>query len=155
MSDTIIISKSVINHFAQEGGKLIFKPEAETELLKLLELKDMVDNAIEHVKVDIEKAGKGISPDFTGVVGQRVRALYRVFGEKYTYDKALVEKARPYLSEFTIRKVQSGVVDDYVKREGTLPEGIIEKERVPKISLSIAKPQLDEDTSKTKSEIKD
>ena len=143
MTDTITVKKSDITKFAEEGGKLVWKAEAEEQLLHLLELKETIDNAIEEVKENIAIAGKEVSPDFSGVMGSRVRAIYRVFGEKYAYDKNLVEKARPFLNEFTVRKVISEVVDEYAKKEGNLPEGIVEKERLPKISLSITKPQLE------------
>ena len=48
--DLITVSKKDITNFKEEGGKYVFKKEAEESLLKLLELKEMVDNAIEEVK---------------------------------------------------------------------------------------------------------
>ena len=143
MKDTITVKKSEITNFVEEGGKFLFKPEAEEHLLKLLEMKELVDKAIDEVKLNIEKAGKEISPDFKGVVGGRIRAIYRVFGEKYTYDKNNPEVASEFLNEFTVRKVISKDVDEHVKETGKLPEGIFEKDRAPKISLTVKKPQIE------------
>jgi hypothetical protein len=73
------------------------------------------------------------------VLGARVKAIYRVFGEKYTYDKDKEQDALKWLNVFTVKKVRSDFVDIYVQKEGKLPVGIIEKERIPKISLSVKK----------------
>jgi len=145
--DIITVSKKDILQFKEEGGKLFFSAKAETQLLKLLELKEMIDSAIEEVKEQVAIAGQEVSLDFRGVIGQRVRAIYRVFGEKYTYDKGMTEEARPWLNEFTVRKVISTEVDAYTKEHDTLPPGIIEKERAPKISLSITQPKLESETT--------
>ncbi len=140
--DIITIDKKAILNFAQEGGQLIFKKEAEEHLLKLLEIKEFIDNELEKVKVQIEMAGKSISPDFKGVIGKKVKAIYRLFGEKYAYDKTLIEVARPYLKEFTVRKVISELVEETVEKTGRLPKGIIEKERSPKLSITIKKEKI-------------
>jgi len=142
MENIIKIDTNELTAFAEEAGKFVFKQSAEENLLKLLKLKKLIDDALEKAKADIEEAGKKISPDFKGVVGQQIKAIYRSFGEKYTYNKEKVIEASPYLKEIIWRKVKSDEVNAYVKANDKLPEGIIEKDRQPKISISVKNLQL-------------
>ena len=142
MKNIIKVDINELATFAEEGGKLVFKQSAEDNIVKLLQLKKLIDDALEKVKADIEEAGKKISPDFKGVVGQQVKAIYRTFGEKYTYDKDKLDEASAYLKEIVWRKVKSDEVNAYVKKNDKLPNGIIEKDRKPKISISVKNLQL-------------
>ena len=83
----ITINLDTVDSLVKKGENFVFKKEAEAEIIKLLKLRDLLDEKIKEVKVGIEKAGKSIDPSFKGVIGENLRATYRVFGERYTYDK--------------------------------------------------------------------
>lgn len=90
---------------ANEAGKLVFKKEAETELIKLLELKKMIDTTIEEVKTSISKAGNDILPNFKGVRGNRVSVSITDESERMKVDREYVQ--------------------EYKEKHGKLPEGIL------------------------------
>lgn len=138
---TIIVDDDEVKQLAERGGTFIFKPEAETAILDLLALRDRIDGYITHVKEIIAQAGEAVSPGFKGVVGERLKASYRVFGEKYTYDKELFEElvAVGILKKSENYKVDSKNVDKYVKKHKQLPNGVHTKERTPVISFTVKK----------------
>lgn len=126
-----------LSSLAQVGGELVITKDAETAILALLELKEKVEHALEVVKNKIKEDGMAIDPSFKGVVGEHVKATYRTFGEKYTYNRSQEDNLMPFLKETKYYKVDSTKVDEYVKETKEMPEGIIEKERVPQISLQV------------------
>lgn len=136
MSDLIVIDPNKIKIAAQEGGKFIFKPEAEKYLLELLDLKDFIDQEIEGVKEAIASAGREISPGFQGVKGAHVKAIFRAYGDKYSYDEDRVEDVLPFLKKVEYYKVDSDKVETYIEEKGAIPNGIVEKPRVKKLNLS-------------------
>ena len=139
MNNIVTVNIGAITEFVKKGKDFVFKKEAEEQLIKLLQLRDLIDEHIEMVKKGIEVAGKSIDPSFKGVIGDKVKAIYRVYGEKYTYDKALVDKLEGFLKSFTYHKVDSKAVDAFFEKKGTLPIGIFPKYRQPIISLVMDK----------------
>ena len=129
---------------AQEAGKFVFKKEAEEQLVKLLELQEIVNNAVNEAKRQIREAGESIDPSFRGVIGEKVKAIYRTYGAKYTYRMNEIEIAKPFLKEKIYYSVDSGVVDKFVKKEGKLPEGIYDKERTKSISFTLQNKLLED-----------
>ena len=122
---------------AQEAGKFVFKREAEEKLVELLELQELINQAVDTAKKQIQEAGESIDPSFKGIIGEKVKAIYRTYGAKYTYRMNEVEIAKPFLKEKIYYSVDSGVVDEFVKKEGKLPEGIYDKERTKSISFTL------------------
>ena len=129
---------------AQEAGKFVFKKEAEEQLVKLLELQEIVNQAVNEAKRQIREAGESIDPSFRGVIGEKVKAIYRTYGAKYTYRMNEIEIAKPFLKEKIYYSVDSGVVDEFVKKEGKLPEGIYDKERTKSISFTLQNKLLED-----------
>lgn len=134
-STEIIIKPEEIQLLAKEGEKFIFKPEAEEQLYKLVKLKEMIDSTLEEVKTRIAEAGEGINPNFRGVIGDRVRCIYRAYGSKYGYDWQKKDRCMPFLKEKTAYTVDGARVDAYVKEVGELPDGIVENDRGNKLSI--------------------
>lgn len=121
---------------AKEGGKLVLKKEAEEYLVKLLELQEIVAQAVDQAKEQIKQAGESIDPSFKGVIGNKIRAVYRSFGAKYTYKLNEIELAKPFLKEKVYYSVDSKAIDDYVSGAGEMPDGIYEKDRNKSISFT-------------------
>jgi len=129
---------------SEKAGKLVLKREAEEYLVKLLELQNIVNEAVGHVKESIKQAGETIDPSFKGVIGERVKAIYRSYGAKYTYKMSEIEIAKPFLKEKIYYSVDSSKVDKYVKEVGEMPDGIHEKDRTKSISFSLNNKFLEE-----------
>lgn len=140
----IIIKKQDLGTFVKNGKDFVFKQEAEKAIIALLDYKEQIEKAIEEIKKGIEEAGKKVSPDFKGVIGAKIKAVYRLYGERYGYDKNKKEKLIDFLKSITFYRVDSEKVDKYAEEEGKIPDGIKLKERQPKISFTKVQPQLED-----------
>lgn len=128
------------------GSELVWERKAEEGIMLLLRYREMIDEALEKIKSKIAEDGKAIDPSFKGVIGEHIKAMYRIYGEKYSYDKAHEDELMPFLKETKYYKVDSTKVEEYMKELGSLPEGVLEKDREPQISLTVITPK-DETTA--------
>lgn len=133
----ITIKPDEIKILAQEGEKFIFKPQAEEQLIKLLELQELINKTVEDVKNKIAEAGKSINPNFRGVIGDRVKCIYRAYGAKYSYDWKKRTDCMPFLKEKVVYTVDSDRVDKYLKEVGEMPDGISLSDRNNTLSISL------------------
>lgn len=132
----LIINLDEVKSLAIEGGKLMYTPKAEQAIVDLLTLQELVNNQIDLVKGQIAEAGRELDPNFKGVVGERVKSIYRTYGEKYSYDGSF-NTPKEVLKTITTVKVFGSGVEAYIKEHNKLPEGIVEKERTPVLSLTL------------------
>jgi len=135
MKKQIVIYPDEISKLALEAGKLVFKKEAEEELVKLLEIKKKIDETIEKVKEQIKQAGESILPNFKGVEGRMVKAVYSYHGAKYEIQDP--QKAQGFYKIVVYEKPDTETIDNYVKEYGELPEGVVAKEREKSLSLRL------------------
>ena len=135
MTNKIIIYPDEISKLVEEGGRLVFKKEAEEELVKLLKIKKKIDEAIEKVKKQIKQAGESILPNFKGVEGRMVKAIYSYHGTKYEIQDP--QKAQGFYKIVVYEKPDTETIDNYVKEYGELPEGVVAKERERSLSLRL------------------
>lgn len=132
--DTIVYDKTLVASFVDKGGRLALKKDVEAEILKLFEMKEHLDNEIIRLKELILQAGKSISPDFRGVIGDKIKITLKKIGDIYSYDRLKMPKE--FLNEIKYYKVDSFKVRDYIKKEGKIPEGITENIREPKVIIT-------------------
>jgi hypothetical protein len=135
--ESITIKPDEIKILAQEGESFLFKPQAEEQLIKLLELQELINQTVEDVKNAIAEAGKSVNPNFKGVIGDRVRCVYRAYGGKYSYDWNKKSILEPFLKHRDTYSVESGKVEEYLKSVGELPDGISESDRENKLSIML------------------
>jgi len=136
MNEIIKIDPKEMTLLAQEGEKFIFKPEAESALLRLHETILMLQALEDSVKQQIGILGKELNPNFKGVLGDKVKCIYRKFGAKYEYDWKKKADCEPFLKKKEYFSVDADKVDKYFKEVGELPEGIAEKERPAILSIT-------------------
>ena len=129
MDDIITIKKSDISQFVVEGGKLALKKTAEDELVKLLNLKDLIDQAVEDVKKQIADNGKKVFGDFKGVFGQHIKAVYREYGDRYKTENPEFKK------KIVIERTDADKIDEYLESHGELPPATAENEREGKLTI--------------------
>jgi hypothetical protein len=122
--------------FAKEGESFIFKPSAESALLRLHQEIEKLQALEDHVKEEIGRLGHELNPNFKGVIGGNVKCIYRKYGAKYNYDWKNREGALPFLKRKEYFSVDADKVDKYLKEVGEYPDGIIENDREAKLSFS-------------------
>lgn len=127
----VTIDKRDILKYKTEGSNLVIKKNAEEQLLKLLDLKDFIDKTVDEVKEGIAKCGqKAIGEDFKGVIGKHIKAVYRVYGDKY-------ETNNPeFLKQVSFSRVDSKKIDEHLSQHGELPPDTTEKERISKLIIT-------------------
>lgn len=131
--DTEDLQKLVV-----QGSKIITSPEAESALMKLLELQHLVDIAITDAKSQIEKTALEYDPNFTSVQSDKVKVGYRVFGAKYSIDPALLEKLPAELYKTKVSHAADTVaIDKFVAEKGSLPLGINPMPRAKQITIKL------------------
>jgi hypothetical protein len=141
MTNTNIITVNLyaVNIMSEKGGKFVFEKEAEDSLLKLLNLNELLEQMLKKVKEKIEADGLSLDENFKGVKGEFVSAIYKLYGEKYTFAPEMLEVCKPYLKEKVTYKVDSELVDKFFEENGALPEGIRLVARSKTISLTLTK----------------
>ena len=107
-----------------KADKIVLKPEAEKALLELVKYRDRINNLTDEVLVRIGRAGKEINPNFKGVIGDKVRCVYRRYGAKYKYEWNKLDKLEPFIIHKDWTSVDAGAVDKYLEENGELPDGI-------------------------------
>ena len=133
--DLIIIDKNKIVGLVKKGNKFLFKKEAENSLDELLQLQELVNEAVEQAKLAIGELGLEIHPGFKGVIGSKVRCTFRKYGAKYKFAPEKKEELLPYLTTKEQYGVNAEKVERYLTNTGKLPEGIFEAKRESKLSM--------------------
>lgn len=143
--ESIIVKPDEINQLVIESGKLVFKPEAEAELIKLLELQEKIDEAVKTVKQTIAEAGESILPEFTGVQGSKIKCIYRAYGSKYGLDKDQPDLNEKFYKTSTRLNADAKAIEDHMKETGKTPSGVFENPRTKTLSISFIKQKKIED----------
>lgn len=134
----------------EEAGKIYIGPEGEDTLVKLLELQEQVERAIQTVKDVLVVEGAAVNPNFTSIQGDRVKIYYRSYGQRYYIDdlnKNLAPKEL-YTEEMKVTyKIDSTAVEKWVNEHNGMPAGIIEVDRPKTLSISLKKNATTETTS--------
>lgn len=130
MKDIVTIDKNEILQYASIGEKLVLTPEADDALCKLLDLKDFIDAVVEDVKSKIVESATSEFPTFKGVVGTKLKAVYRAYGDKYESDN------EEFTKEIISRRTDSKKIEDYINETGELPDGVSEKKQTYRLVMT-------------------
>lgn len=136
MSNIVTFDKKKLKILAEKGGEFVFKPEAEEELLKLIKVKELVEDLLSQAKKQIIESGKKIDKGFKGISGEYIKATYRPYGPRFKYESGK-EETKPFTKEISYQRVDSNKVDKYVERVGELPEGVHKKDRTWKLKIKV------------------
>ena len=143
MSENVLtVNVDEIGVLTEEGGSLVFSPKAEESILRLLEIKNLVDDALEFVKSKIKEEGLKISDGFKGVTGEKISCISRKYGSKYGYSPDRLTEAMQFIDETTKLNVNTDKVDKFIKENGALPLGIYETDRENQISITMKKEKV-------------
>jgi len=118
--------------------KLVFKPEFEDQLAKLLKYQKMVNDTVDMVRHEIQKSGDMLMPNFTGITGTVIKCKNQAYGAIYKItDKNKVDPA--FIKEIVSKRINpdTKAIEDYLAGMGELPEGIEENARTKSLSVDL------------------
>jgi hypothetical protein len=116
-----------------EGGKFLINKNAENGLLKLLELQEQVADTIEAVKILL--AGEMEKNNTVKIEGEQITVGKQFFGERYElYDKDIALE-NEMAKQVTSTKVDITAVDDYLKTNNAMPEGVKLRDRTASVTI--------------------
>lgn len=175
MSDNqsiVSVDLNELGMLVENGKDILFTPTAESALLRLLELEEMVDRAIDNAKEMIRVAAEKYNPNFSSVQSDKIKVMYRYYGGKYeidinvdpaTIDPDLVELKTTYTLKPGIvfnslsmesqkmfdKKVSASLVskeiDKRLAKEDSMPKGIVAKPRVKQMSIKRIEDVVEDD----------
>lgn len=157
------IDTDKIIQLAQEGKNIVLTPEAEKQLLQLLDAKEYVEKAIDVCKEAITTEALKLNPNFSSITGEKVRVGFRQYGAKYKIDESKLDEVpeNMYTANVTAQEVdrqalgeikdtlnelslpfkvafsvEAKEVEKFVKEHKALPDGINEIERPKTMSIT-------------------
>lgn len=115
----------------------IHDEQAESDLAKLIEIKDSIDNFLDTVKKQILKEVMEQNPNVTAYQGKLLKMEFRKYGSKYAIKKGLDTLAvdNGFAKAKTTISLDTKAIDDYVENSGVLPEYIEEKNRPTTLTI--------------------
>lgn len=133
---TIDVEK--LNALVAKADQIFIAPEGEAVLLKLLEVQEQLNLAIDAAKKKLEEAALKLDPNFRSIQADNVKVYYREYGTKFKIDESLVSQVPKELySVETKYKVDGRAVEKWVDQHKGLPLGIQETERTKQISFTL------------------
>lgn len=140
MSNSLVvkINPAEIATLQQDGKSIVFNPNAEDAIIRLLEIQKEVDGAIEWLKSEIERQALEFNPNFSAIKGERLKVNYSASGAKYKDNGG----AKFHSSKFWKKKItwmpDSKAIDAYRAKYYRLPVGISEVSRNKTIRLTVS-----------------
>lgn len=107
---------------AEAGGEMVLNPQAEDAIIKLLELQTMVDSTVAFVKDQIVAAGQELDPQFSTVVGDKLKANYQFSGAKYKLQPGRKEFPAPLFKREVKVSIDSKAMEKYETEHRRLPK---------------------------------
>lgn len=129
--DTEDISKLI-----KTGEGIVLDGQAESALLKLLELQEWVETAVDLAKHNIAEKALEYDPNFSSVQGTKVKIGYRYFGSRYKLDEPNLDKLSVDMYKKTYRYAPiPEKIDEFAKEHNALPLGITTVDRHKQIVI--------------------
>lgn len=137
--DKITINLKELKSLRKKGAEIFITPEAENGLLKLLEMKDEIEEAISETKKNIEKEALKRNKNFSSIRGDKVKIQYRAFGQRFFIDESKLDQVPKEVYDKQVKtyfKIKTKEIEKFVKERGNLPIGVNEIDRKKSISIS-------------------
>jgi len=125
--DKITLTKKQIELTAKKAGVFATTKEGETYLLQLTHWIDFLNERLDEAKAKM--AEDAIKAGEDNILGDTLRIAVRPTGKKY-------EGSNPaFIKQVSYPRIDEGKVDEYMKENKSLPEGIVSVSQ--KITASI------------------
>jgi len=132
----ISLDTDQVKDLSQKADQIVFSPEAEDTLLKLLDLQEQLEVAIKDAKTKIEKSALEMDKNFMSVQGDKVKVSYRAFGSRYSLDESHLKDLPENLYTKSVKYYpNSKEIDKLANETGMLPQGILEPQRLKQIVI--------------------
>ena len=126
-----------LKNLAFEGKSIFLKPEGEQALLRLLELKETIEAAIDEAKKVLEEEALKLDLNFKSIQADNVRVYYRSYGSRYKLDESKLEFIpKEFYTAHTSYTVDVKKIEAFAREKGGLPDGILEIERPKQLTFS-------------------
>lgn len=133
----ITIDTNEIAELVAEADEILVSASGEEALLRLMEIQETVNSAVEDAKKQLEQSALRLNPNFRSIRGDRVKVSYRPFGAAYEYDENKL--ANLLKADFVDRSIKytlnTKAIKTYIKTNGQLPQGITPKPRRKRIVI--------------------
>lgn len=129
-----------IDQLVKDADKIFLSPEGEKELVKLLNIRKQVDEAIELAEKKLEEAALKINPNFSSIQSDKVKVYYRAYGAQYYLDETqinLTPKELYTTESKVVYKIDSKLVEKWVDQHKGMPAGIKEVERIKQLKFKL------------------
>lgn len=133
------VNSAEILRLEKDGEGIIFDPKAEDAIVRLLEIKNEVDGAIEYLKSEIERQALEFNPNFTGLKGAKIKINYSASGAKYKDTGEVKFHKGSFWTKKTVWSLDSKAIDEYKAKFYKLPKGVQEIHRKKTIRVSEVK----------------
>jgi peptide subunit release factor 1 (eRF1) len=141
----ITIELDNLSELVSKADLIFLEPRAEKILLKLIDIREQVENAIDQAEKKLEDAALKINPNFKSIRSDKIKVFYRAYGARYLLDESIIAliPTELYTAEKkTIYKVNADAVENWTSINKGMPVGISERERTK--SLKFDKKEKDE-----------
>lgn len=132
------INPAEIATLQQDGKSIVFNPNAEDAIIRLLKIQKEVDGAMEWLKSEIERQALEFNPNFSAIKGERLKVNYSASGAKYKDNG----EAKFHSTKFWKKKItytlDSKAIDVHKAKYYRLPVGISEVSRNKTIRLTVS-----------------
>lgn len=133
----ITIDTKELESLVKESDGILFSPEAEKTLIKLLDIQDSVETAIKEAKEKIGETALKLDPNFTSVLGKDIKVGYRYFGAKFDTVPGLEDSISRNMVDKVIKyNLNSKKVEEHEQDTGKLPDGVMIRDRKKTITFS-------------------
>lgn len=137
----IIVDLDKLKNLVEGAENILITPDAEVSILKLYEMRDKIDKAIEEAKIRIEGEALKLNPNFKSVHSDNLSIAYRAYGQRYAIEEQYLNMIPKDLYKKVVRySPEPKNIDQYIEaNEGKVPLGIAEKLREKKIVITVKK----------------
>jgi len=133
----ITVDLDELKQLVQDSGQIFLKADGEQALLRLLELQELINGAVDQARSTLEEEALRLNPNFTCIKADNLSVHYRCFGPKYELVEQLLPELEPslYITRSSC-SVNTKAVEAILKTTGELPRGVIERERSKRITFA-------------------
>lgn len=116
----------------------MFNPSAEDAIVKVLQIQQQVNEAVEAIKAEIERQGLAVNPNFASVVSDKLKVNYSASGAEFGYDATKRKRfPAPLFTKKVTYSPNSKEIKKYREKTGKWPAHVFVNERKKTIRISL------------------
>src|SRR3990172_13329347 len=80
-----------LDSLKKTADKIFLEPKGEEVLLRLLEIQQQVEDAIDAAKVKLEETALKLDPNFSSIQADKIKVYYRQYGARFKIDESKIK----------------------------------------------------------------